>query len=143
MLVYLIDGNEVNGIVNRVFLKVSVMDSNDLQVLGIHLGGIPLWISSEFCCQYIRLVCFRKIESLAYTIVSISRLPIPNLLVKIPTLNETAVKIWMQKYGPASRFERVFPRPACFDPFHDISGYSFLGNFGSSNPQEGGRGSTV
>ena len=42
MFVYFIDGNEVDIVVNRILLEVSVMDGHNLQVLGIHFGGIPL-----------------------------------------------------------------------------------------------------
>ena len=60
MLAYLINGNEMDRIINRVLLKVSVVDCHSLEVLGIHLGGIPLRVSSKSRCQSIRYLYSRS-----------------------------------------------------------------------------------
>jgi hypothetical protein len=48
---YLIHGHQVNGVIDRVLLKLSAMDGCELQIPGFNSCGVSMWVSDGDCCQ--------------------------------------------------------------------------------------------
>lgn len=116
----------MNRIVNRILLEVSVMDGNNFQVLGIDLGGIPLWVSSKFYCQCIRSLSFGRSSLLQYTIASVSTLPTPYLLWYLRCSTEPQSNTGCTSVALREDLKGVTPHHAGFDPLHSSCGRHFL-----------------